>query len=149
MKPRNLLLIALLLLAASLPIFGQSTRYKVSFPHVQLQTDRGERIYFVRVVMQCGRFVAINSIPDDWSATMVGPVSEKTHLEMEAGHGTSALWHSEDLDGFLTILLLADDTCFDIRASLVAVSYYDGKEHRRKISFKREQLILTKDSNPR
>jgi hypothetical protein len=99
--------------------------------------------------MQCGRFVAINSIPDDWSATMVGPVSEKTHLEMEAGHGASALWHSEDLAGFLTILVLADDTCFDISASLVAANYYDGKEHQRKVSFKRQQLILTKDSSPR
>ena len=99
--------------------------------------------------MQCARFVAINSIPDDWSATLVGPISEKTHLEMEAGHGTSALWHSEDLDGFLTILVLANDSCFDIRASLVTASYYDGKEHQRKISFKRDDLILKEDRNPR
>ena len=98
--------------------------------------------------MQCGRFVAINSIPDDWSATMVGPVSEKTHLEMEAGHGTSALWHSEELDGFLTIFMLTDDSCFDIRASLVAASYYDGKEHQRKISFKRNELVLKEDRKP-
>jgi len=79
---------------------------------------------------------------------MVGPVSEKTHLEMEAGHGTSALWHSEELDGFLTILMLTDDSCFDIKASLVTASYYDGKEHQSKISFKRNELVLKEDREP-
>jgi hypothetical protein len=134
----------LLFLIASLHLFAQTTavRYKVSFPHVTFRSDRGERIYFVKAVMQCGRFVAINSIPDDWSATLVGPVSEKTHLEMEAGHGTSALWHSEDLDGFLTILVFPDSSCFDITASITAASYYDGKEHPKKISFKQHELIL-------
>ena len=139
----------LLLLTASLQVFAQSTavRYKVSFPHVNLQSERGERIYFVKVVMHCGRFIAINLIPDDWSANAVGPVSEMTHLEMEAGHGTSALWHSEDLDGFLSIL--ADSSCFDITSSMVVASYYDGKEHQRTISFKQHELILKEDRSPR
>ena len=97
--------------------------------------------------MDCGRFVAINSIPDDWSATLMGPISEKTQLNMEAGHGTSALWSSQDLDGFLTILVV-DSSCFDIKASVVAANYYEGKEHKRKNAFKQNELILKEEARP-
>lgn len=41
--------------------------------------------------MRCGCFGALNSKPVDWSATLVGSVSEKTEVGTEAGHGTSAL----------------------------------------------------------
>jgi hypothetical protein len=123
-------------------------RYKLSFPHVSLKNDLGERIYSVQVVMHCGRFVAINSIPDDWSATLVRPISEETRLEMEAGHGTSALWHSEDLNKFITVLVV-EPSCFDIAASMAAASYYDGKEHEREVSFKQNELILRRESSTR
>ena len=66
---------------------------------------------------------------------------------MDAGHGTSSLWHSEDLNGFLTIL--ADHSCFDISGSLVTASFYDGKDHERQISFKRGELTLKKVSRQR
>src|ERR1035437_9323867 len=73
----------------------------ISFPSVALKADPLERIESVEVVMHCGRFMAINHIPDDWSVKLVSPVSEETKLRMEAGHGSSSLCHSSDLDGFI------------------------------------------------
>jgi len=139
----------LLLMTTSLALLAQSAvvRYRVSLPHVSLRSDRGERIYSVTVVMHCGRFVAINLIPDDWSVSVEGPVSEETRLGMDAGHGTSSLWHSEDLNGFLTIL--ADHSCFDISGSLVTATFYDGEEHERHISFQPGELILKKEGQQR
>jgi hypothetical protein len=140
---QRLMLCLMLLVCAEVPFSAQTkdVRYKVSFPHINLKTDRGERIESIAVVMHCGRFVALNSIPDDWSATIVSPVSEKTTLRMEAGHGTSELWHSEDLDEFVTVLS-HEDPCFDIAASITAI-YYEGNDlHKRKISFRQNELIL-------
>jgi hypothetical protein len=74
-----------------------------------------------------------------------GPVSEKTTLKMEAGHGTSELWHAEDLNGFVTVWSVGD-SYFDIAASIKA-SYYDGNDlHQRKISFRQAELILKPES---
>jgi hypothetical protein len=112
----------------------------VSFPKVDLKTDNGERIDSVEVIMHCGRFTAINRIPNDWSAQVVSPVSEETTLTMEAGHGTADLWHSENLNDFITVLV-CEPSCFDITASLRA-SYYDGEMHERTISFKQTELIM-------
>ncbi len=138
------LMLCLMLMVCAEGRFSAQTkdvRYKVSFPHINLKTDRGERIESVAVVLHCGRFVALNSIPDDWSATIIGPVSEKTTLRMEAGHGTSELWHSEDLNEFVTVLS-GGDPCFDIAASIKA-SYYEGNDlHQRKISFRQAELIF-------
>lgn len=148
MKLRRHYFALLLLITGSLSLVAQTTmvRYRVSLPHVTLRSDKGERIYSVDVIMHCGRFIAINVIPDDWSASLVGPVSEETRFGMDAGHGSSALWHSEDLNGFLTIL--ADRSCFDISGSIVAATFYEGKEHERKISFKQNELILKKELSP-
>lgn len=143
MKVRRLLWCALLVSYAGVSFSAQSSavRYRVSFPDINLQTDRNERIEAVTVVVQCGRFAALNTIPNDWSATVVSPVSEKTTLRMEAGHGISELWHSEDLNEFVTVLSLGDP-CFNIRASVTA-SYYQGNDlHQRKISFRQHDLIL-------
>jgi hypothetical protein len=91
--------------------------------------------------MRCGRFVAINSIPDDWSAVVVGPSSEVTTLTMEAGHGTAELWHSSDLNGFITVWVAAR-SCFDITVSLKTGYYEAPDSHERKISFKERDLIM-------
>ena len=90
--------------------------------------------------MHCGRFTAINLIPDDWSAQVVSPVSEETTLSMSAGHGTAELWHSEDFRNFITVVVV-EPACFDITAFLKA-SYYDGqKEIQRKLILKQSKLI--------
>jgi hypothetical protein len=117
--------------------------YGVSLPHVSLKTDCGERIDSINVVMHCGRFAAINRIPDDWSVEVVSPVSEKTELTMTAGHGSTALWHSEDLDGFATVLVFEEpQSCFDISAS-IKVSCYEGGGYRgRTVRFSQNQLAL-------
>jgi hypothetical protein len=149
---RQFLHTLLLVIFIGAPLLAQENvvRYKVSFPHVSLKSNRGERIYAVNVVMHCGRFTAINRIPNDWSATVVSPVSEETTLRMEAGHGTSALWHSEDLDGFVTVLFAEEpQSCFDIKASM-KVAYYDGNNlHERDISFQQNRLVLKREPQRR
>jgi len=111
----------------------------VSFPTIALKADPLERIEAVEVVMHCGRFTAINHIPNDWSAQIVSPVSEETKLRLEAGHGSSSLCRSSDLDGFITVLV-CDPSCFDITAS-VSVFSYDSELHERKISIKQSDLL--------
>jgi len=117
----------------------------VSLPTVALKADPPERIESVEVVMHCGRFAAINHIPNDWSADVVSPVSEETKLRMEAGHGSSSLWHSRDLDGFITVLV-CEPACFDIGAS-VSVFSHDSELHERKVSLKQSDLIFVPLSN--
>jgi len=139
---QRLLFSLLLLICSPFPFSGQETsvRYRVSFPHVSFKTARYERIERIAVFMECGRFVALNVIPDDWSATIVSPVSERTTLRMEAGHGSSELSRSEELNDFVTVL--AFPSCFKIRASITA-GYYQGNDlHERKISVKQSELIL-------
>jgi len=127
--------------AKAAPAQTKLVRYQVSLPHIGLKTDLGERIESVAVVIHCGRFVAITSIPDDWSVDIVSPVSEKTTLKMEAGHGSSEIWHSEDLSKFLTISSLGD-SCFDIAAT-VKTNFYEGSKRRdRKIPINQKELIL-------
>jgi len=112
----------------------------ISFPDVSLKSEDNERIESVEVVMHCGRFAAINYIPNDWSAKVISPMSEETKMIMEAGHGISTLWHSSDLTKFITILVVEPE-CFDIKASFVS-SYFDGEEHSRTVSFKESDLII-------
>jgi hypothetical protein len=138
-----LLLIALLTGCAHAPVSRETSDHYcriVSFPIVALKADLLERIESVEVVMHCGRFVAINHIPDDWSAKVISPVSEETRLRMEAGHGSSSLCRSSDLDGFITVLV-CEPSCFDITASLSVFSY-DTELHERKVSFKQSDLLM-------
>jgi len=95
--------------------------------------------------MHCGRFAAINHIPDDWSAEVLGPSSEETKLHMEAGHGTSMLFQSAALNEFITVLD-CESSCFDISGS-VSVFSYDTEEHERKILFKQADLIMKETSH--
>lgn len=90
--------------------------------------------------MHCGRFLAINRIPNDWSAKVVSPVSEETTLVMEAGHGSTALWNTDELKDFITVLV-SEPSCFDITAVLKASSY-DKKMHERKVVYKQAELII-------
>ncbi|MGD0169771.1 MAG: hypothetical protein ABSE54_08615 [Smithella sp.] len=122
---------------------GQYYYQTVSLPKIILKTDSDERITSIKVVMHCGRFAAINLIPEDWSAKVVSPVSEETTLSMAAGHGTSYLWHSEDLNRFITVLVV-EPSCFDITASITAYCYDGGNEHERTILFKQKELIMKK-----
>jgi hypothetical protein len=66
---------------------------------------------------------------------------------MEAGHGSSSLSHSSDLEGFITILV-CEPSCFDIRASLSVFSY-DGKLHKRKVFLKQSDLVMVPSPNQR
>jgi len=114
----------------------------LSFPAGQVRTDVGERIEAVRVLVHCGRIVAINRIPDDWSASVSSPVSEETTLDMVAGHGSSMLSLSSTLDRFATVLIFESSGCFDMTASL-GLYYYDGEEHERTVSFTQSELVVS------
>jgi hypothetical protein len=112
----------------------------VSLPKILLKSDPLERIESVDVTMHCGRFVAINHIPDDWSVQISSPVSEETTLRMETGHGSSSLDRSSTLDGFVTVLV-SEPACFEIDATLSVFSY-DTELHERKVVLKQTDLLL-------
>ena len=65
---------------------------------------------------------------------------------MEAGHGSSSLCRSGDLDGFITVLV-CEPSCFDVTASLSVFSY-DTQLHERKVSLKQSELVMTPLLNP-
>jgi len=111
----------------------------LSFPHIRL--GDGERIESIEIKLACGRFVAIDRIPNDWSLDMAGPSSEISTLKLSANHGSSMLWHSEDLNGIIVIQRGSGD-CFDITATF-QVSVGNNERtvlfSRREISMRREQ----------
>ena len=138
-----LLLMAILAGCAPTPTSREASDHYfrlVSFPAITLQADPLERIDSVEVIMHCGRFVAINHLPNDWSAEAISPISEETKLRMEAGHGSSSLCRASDLNGFITVLV-CDPLCFDISATL-SVSSYDSTLHERRVSFKQSDLVM-------
>jgi|ERR1043166_3733443 hypothetical protein len=108
-------------------------RYRLYFPHITLATADGERVESVEVNVSCGRIRALTVIPDDWSAAVVSPTSEKSTLRASAGHGTSTLWSIRDLDGAITVSV-KEASCFDITATVRTTA----SEHR----FSRWDLIL-------
>jgi hypothetical protein len=139
----GLVLTVLLTGCATMPVESEAGDHYyriISIPKVALKADPLERIEAVDVVIHCGRFSAINRVPNDWSAEIVGPVSEETKLRMEAGHGSSSLCRSGDLDRFVTILI-CEPSCFDITASLSVFSY-DGELRERKVSFNQSDLLV-------
>jgi hypothetical protein len=109
---------------------------KVSFPPVGLSD--GERIESVEVVVSCARFAAIHHIPDDWSVEVVSPVSEVSTLKAAAGHGSTSLWSSRDLTGFITIMV-CEPSCFTIKANMVVLV----GERERTVSFSQSDLIMS------
>ena len=123
---------------------ARHSRHVVSLPFIAMHSDAGERIDSLEIVVTCGRFVAINRIPNDWSAEVISPSSEVTTLRMYAGHGSTALWSSKDLDRFLTVMDYGD-TCFDITAK-VTTYYWDDSTNgnlEQEHVFDRSHLILS------
>lgn len=68
---------------------------------------------------------------------MASPISERTTLRLEAGHGSTSLCSSQALDGFLTILV-CEPSCFDIAVSVSVFSLGD----ERRIMLKQRDLSL-------
>jgi len=91
----------------------------VSFPNITLAA--GERIESVEVIISCARFTAIRHIPNDWSVGVTSPVSEVSTLEANAGHGSSSLGNSRDLDDFITIRI-CDPSGFNIKGTATVVT---------------------------
>lgn len=114
----------------------------LSIPRVAL--SEGERIDSVEVVISCARFTSINHIPNDWSAEVVSPVSEVSTFKAEAGHGSTSLWSTRDLDDFVTIMV-CESSCFSIKATMTASTAEKG----RTISFTQSDLIMKLPPNNR
>jgi hypothetical protein len=107
----------------------------LSVPDVPLA--EGERISGLQVDMTCGRFRSVNRIPNDWSLTIDGPVSERSTLKAVANHGTSWLWSSSNLQGFATIMVCST-SYFDV--ALTVFTQTGDAEGKR--VFRRDQLKL-------
>jgi hypothetical protein len=117
----------------------------VSLPEVPLNSKQLERLESVEVVMQGGRFMSINRLPDDWSGEVL-PGSSPATLRLQAGRHGSALRRASDLGGFATVLVYAPAT-FQIAASLT-VCGPDGELSKRTIPLKQPELILAPLPNP-
>jgi hypothetical protein len=108
-------------------------QYRLLFPHITLAPAHGERIESVEISVSCGRFRSLTVIPNDWSAEIVSPMSEKTTLRASAGHGSSTLSSIGVLNGAIAVSV-EDASCFDITATVTTTSL----QHR----FTRSDLIL-------
>jgi hypothetical protein len=128
-------------LAADTPANKEGV-YRLTWPHLLLHSENGERVTSFEIKLACGRFRGIVNIPDDWSLKVVSPVSEVTSLHAEAGHGTSSLWSLQPFDGSIKIEI-AGPECFDISAQVTAEGVTaDGSETKRQFRFKRKDLQL-------
>ena len=96
----------------------------------------GDRIESVEIVIDCGRFKVYQPHPKRLVDRSQGPFRIST-LKVSSDHGSSALWSSRDLDGFVTIMNCAE-ACFDIKAK---VGVFVG-EKERTVSFSRREIIL-------
>ncbi len=139
MKTPTLLLLVLLLIicgCAHTPAPVANHYYRtVSFPNIKMAA--GERIESVEVVISCARFTAIRHIPNDWTVGVTSPVSEVSTLEANAGHGSSSLGNSRDLDDFITIRI-CDPSSFDIKGTAVVVV----GDLERTVAFTRKDFVL-------
>lgn len=123
--------------SAPQPSASDGAYHLVSFPAVNLA--EGERIAGVEVIVTCGRFCAINYIPDDWSVAVEAPVAEVTTLKAACGHGAGAFWTTANLAEFITVCAY-DPECFDINATLISTTDF---EHEVTRAFTRGELLMT------
>jgi hypothetical protein len=131
----NIMVLALALGLVSGP--KPAVRYHIFFPPLNLAAQDGERIVSLEIDVACGHFRGIATIPDDWSLQVMSPVSERTALRASAGHGSTALWNLDELDGAI-VVSVDDPGCFDISATVVSANQQE--EHRHE--FQRQQLLL-------
>lgn len=112
----------------------------LSLPTVPLA--EGERISGLQIDMTCGRFRAVNRIPNDWSLEIEGPVSERSTLKAVANHGASWLSDSSNLQGFVTIMVCSTSH-FDITATV----FTETSDNEKKKTFRKDELKLEKLRN--
>ncbi len=113
------------------------TRYRIFFPRLPLSSSEGERVDRIEMSMTCGSFRAISVIPEDWSVEVVSPSSARTRLLADAGHGSSALWSLDQLQGAVTISV-DEAECFDLSAKITAAM----QDSSRVVELPRSKLVL-------
>ncbi|HKB64332.1 MAG TPA: hypothetical protein VKC61_00660 [Pyrinomonadaceae bacterium] len=100
--------------------------YSLYFPKVAARPGHG--ISLVRIVVTCGRIVAVSRIPDDWYVRTLRPATEfgaewsefkfaENAAEFAAGHGVTRLRSLKSIDGAIRIAV-EDESCFDIVADI-------------------------------
>jgi len=107
----------------------------VSFPDIPLAKE--ERITNIEISMSCGRFRAVNRIPNDWTIAVTGPKSERSTLSAKANHGTTRLSDSSYLKDFVTIMVCSTSS-FDI----VGTVWTETQHEEFKKVFTRDQMTL-------
>ena len=112
----------------------------ISLPRVSLA--EGERISGLQIDMACGRFKSINRIPNDWSLSVDGPVSERSTLKAQANHGVSWLSNNSNFLNFAMVMVCSTSQ-FDVA---VKVFINDGERTQR---FTMDQLHLEELHNNR
>jgi hypothetical protein len=96
--------------------------YNLYFPNVAARPRAG--LSMVRIVVTCGRVVAVTRIPDDWYVRTLRPATEfgaewaefkfaENAVEFAAGHGVTGLRNLKSLDGAIKVAV-EDERCFDI-----------------------------------
>ena len=93
--------------------------YLLYWPKLKLDTEQGERIDGIKVVVTCGKFRTIAEIPNDWSVSVGSPSGGEAKLEASSGHGSTALWNMHKWDGVISIVV-NNPECFSIAAEVIA-----------------------------
>ena len=124
---------------AAPPPLKKQVRYRLYFPEMNLDKENGERISAIKIVVSCGRFRGLTSIPNDWSVEVVSPSSEITTLKATAGHGSTALWGIKELNG-VVLVAATEPSCFEV-SSVVDLATSDAT---RRLRFGRNELKLRK-----
>lgn len=106
-------------LAPGSALAGGSGLYAIYWPKDLVTSAKDLGIIEVHVAMTCGQFRAIKNIPQDWSALVVSPASERTQLNLSSGHGASHLANLSSLNGAI-VVQHGNDSCFGISVNIAA-----------------------------
>jgi hypothetical protein len=89
--------------------------YLLNWPSLMLNGADGERIVKLELEIRCGRLHSVKRIPNDWSVDAGSLAGGYARASAEAGHGSTALWRSAELNGVFDVT--ADDAdCFSVSA---------------------------------
>jgi len=120
------LLALLVCLSPCVVVAGDSGSFWLHFPGVALKRNT-EFIEGLRLTVTCAHIEGIESIPQDWSVSVIRMIPGEEVMKAEAGHGASRLAAIDKLNGAVKIID-ADKTCFSVEADFTI-----SGENNRKI----------------
>ena len=108
-----------LALAPGSALAGSSELYAIYWPKDLVTNAKDLGIIDVHIAMTCGQFRGIKNIPQDWNTLVVRPISERTQLNLEAGHGEDHIANLSSLQGAI-VVQHGNDSCFSISVNIAA-----------------------------